>query len=302
MGFVLLLIRLYLRALALVAPRVAGRRAYKIFSTPRTRRSVPPWAEDAMAEAEPLSFDVEGDEIQAYRWRPPEPDGAPRIVLMHGWESRGARLAAWAGPLTEAGFEVVTLDGPAHGESGGKQADPVSFVRCMSALAREVGPFDGCVGHSLGGFSCLTAAAAPAVLFPDDDDGRAAEAHRERFRFRRAVVIAGAESGVDAMRMFCDILGLGQSFAPLLLDGAAEQAGGPISSFDLHRTYPSCPIPTLWMHDPADEDVALAAAERVAATCGHVDLQQVHGLGHHKIVRDEDVIRRGVAFLSEILR
>ena len=289
MGFVLLLIRAYLRALALIAPRFGGRQAYKIFSTPRTRRALPPWAGDIMERAETFEVPVGDIHVRAYRWAGPE--GASRILLVHGWESRAARLAAWVEPLQEAGFEVVAFDAPAHGESEGQRANPLAFVRAMQAVAQQVGPIHGCVGHSLGGFSVLMNAVAPPQLGLEDRQ-------EELFPLKRLVVLAGAESGVDAMTMFSELLGLGRRFPARILDAAAEEAGAPIRDFDAHRTFPSRPIPTLWFHDPEDTDVPLEAAERVERSCSHVELRRTHGLGHHKIVRDAEVIQQGVSFLT----
>ena len=288
MAFILFCIQSYLKALALISPKLAGRRAYKIFSTPRTRRSIPPWAESVMANADTVELSVEGKAVRAYRWAN---EGRPRILLAHGWESRAARLAAWVEPLLDAGFEVVAYDAPAHGESEGKQTNPKEMVLTMAELARRVGPIDGCVGHSLGGFSVLMAASA--LEKPGFED-----VEPDLFRFQRIVAVAGAETGVDAMTMFCHALGLGARFVPLVVGAAGEEAGASISSFDIHRTFPEHPIPTLWMHDLEDADVSFESAQRVAETCPHVTLEQVEGLGHQKIVRDPDIVRRGVEFLS----
>ena len=275
-------ISICLKSLAAVAPRSAGRAAYRLFSTPRSRRAVPKWAEDVMAEAQNLDLSVNGLRIVGYRW--PGRKGAPRVMLVHGWESRAARLAAWVRPLLDAGYEVVGFDAAAHGESEGRRADPLAFVQAMEALAHKVGPANVCIGHSLGGLAALIATSrdAPGALDPE-----------------RLVILAGAESGADAMGMFCDVLGLGRGFLPLLLEGAGEAAGRPIHDFDGHRVFAGKRIPTLWIHDEHDDEVLIQAAERVARSCEHVTLERAHGLGHHKIVRDLDVVRRGVRFLCQ---
>ncbi len=66
---VLTFFRLYFQMLARIAPRTAGRHAYKLFSTPRRRATVPSAVESVMARAE--CFDVEAGEyrVAAYRWQ-----------------------------------------------------------------------------------------------------------------------------------------------------------------------------------------------------------------------------------------
>ncbi len=292
---ILALFRIYFRTLARFAPRTAGRHAYRLFTTPRRRATVPSAIEDVMARAD--RFEVESGEyrVAAFRWTATDA-GAPRVMLVHGWESRAARMAVWVEPLLAAGFEVVASDAPAHGESTGRRANPMVFADALWAVIDRVGPPSACVGHSLGGFTSLLAVGGGELF------------GREALSLERLVILAGAESGVDAMSMFCDILGLGQgfprrgtngTFLPLLLAGAAEGGGGrQVADFDAHRLFADHPVPTLWLHDPEDDEVPYEAGERVARVCPHVTLERVEGLGHHRIVRDPEMIRRGLDFLA----
>ncbi len=286
---ILRLFRTYFRTLARVAPRTAGRHAYRLFTTPRRRATVPSAVEEVMARAE--RFDVEPGEyrVAAYRWGAQAGGTAPRVMLVHGWESRAARMAVWVEPLLGAGFEVVAFDAPAHGESTGRRTNPMVLSDAMWAVIDHVGPVSACVGHSLGGFASLLAVSGGGL------------SGREPLAVERLVIIAGAESGVDAMTMFCDILGLGGTFLPLLLAGAAEGAGGrQVADFDAHRLFVDHPVPTLWLHDPEDDEVPFEAGERVARVCPHVTLEPTPGFGHHRIVRDPAMIRRGLDFLAEL--
>lgn len=288
---VLSLLRFYFRTLARIAPRTAGRHAYRLFSTPRRRASVPSAVEGVMDRAE--RFDIESGEyrVAAYRWTADSAVGAtpPRIMLVHGWESRAARMAVWVDPLLDAGFEVVAFDAPAHGASTGRRANPMALTEAMWAVIERVGLPTACVGHSLGGFASLLAVAGGRLI------------GRESLAAERLVILAGAGSGVDAMAMFCDVLGLSEGFLPLLLEGATEGAGGlKVADFDAHRLFGDYPVPTLWLHDPEDDEVPFEAAERVARVCPHVTLERIEDLGHHRIVRDPAMITRGLEFLADL--
>ncbi len=289
--FILTLLRIYFQILARIAPRTAGRHAYRLFSTPRKRASVPSAVEPVMARAERLQVDSGEFQIAAYRWPANNNAGpaAPRVMLLHGWESRAGRLAVWVDPLLAAGFEVVAFDAPAHGESTGRRANPMVFVEAMRAVEKRVGSLSACVAHSLGGFTSLLAVSGEELF-----------AHGA-LNVERLVILAGANSGVDAMAMFCDIIGLNRDFLPLLLAGAAEAADGrQVADFDAHKLFHGRPIPTLWLHDPEDAEVPFEAAERVARVCPHVSLEPIHGLGHHLIARDPEMIHRGLDFLADL--
>ena len=286
-SMVLTAIRLYFSTLQRLAPKVAGRQAFQMFCTPRFRRPIPSATEEIMARAEALELDVEGQRVAVFLWRGTGGEEAPRVILAHGWESRAARLSQWVDPLLEQGYEVVAYDAPAHGASEGRRSTPLLFARTLRAVVDHLGPARAIVGHSLGAYSSLMAASVGEWIDQEDLD------------VDRIVAVAGAESGREAMAMFCRILGLGPDFLPLILDSAAEQAGGrSMADFDARRIWTRRSIPTLWLHAPEDEEVAFEGAEAVAATCPHVQLEAVPGLGHHRIVRDPGIIQRGVEFLA----
>lgn len=297
---IIALIRSYLKLLVLIAPKAAGRQAYWLFGRPRTRRTVPEAVEAVMARAERFEVEAGGHRVVAYRWRisgDAEPSGTepgdiepaagrPRVMLVHGWESRAARLAVWVEPLLEQGVEVVALDAPAHGASDGHSTDPGVYAEAIGKVAESVGPVTACVGHSLGGLASVLAVAGADLL------------GRTPLELDRLIIIAGAESGVDAMSTFCDVLGLGQQFLPRVLEGAASKIGRSVSDFDVHRLLADRPIPTLWFHDPEDGVIPFESCQRVLRTCPHVSLETKEGLGHHQIARDPEVIRRGLEFLT----
>ncbi|MEM6794980.1 MAG: alpha/beta hydrolase [Acidobacteriota bacterium] len=297
---IFLLISRGLQLLSWLMPRTAGRVAYRLFCKPMSRRSVPESVEAIMGRAERITLELPpGAEpggippmnpgplkVAAYRWPAPAGSG-PRVLLVHGWESRAARLAVWVEPLLAAGFEVVAFDGPAHGESAGSRSNPIEFVSAMRALVARVGQPDAVVAHSMGGLATLIATSGHQVF------------GGFQLRPQKILILAGGNSGVQAMSLFCAALGLRQGFVSRLLDAAAEVSGGhQIGDFDGDRLFPEVEISTLWLHDPEDPVVPFEAAQKVAAACPHVELVALSGLGHHQIARDPAVIERGVAFLS----
>jgi len=242
-----------------------------------------------MARAESFNVRAAGIRVAAYRWPAIANDGIsspPRAMLVHGWESRAARLAIWVQPLLDAGFEVIAFDAPAHGASDGKRANPRAFVDSMHALIERTGPVSACIGHSLGGLASVMAIGGGRLL------------GHPNLAVERMIILAGANSGADAMGMFCDVLALGEAFKPLLLAAAAETAGRPVTDFDGHRLFTDGSLPTLWFHDPEDDEVPFSGAEKLARACPHVILKSTEGVGHHRIVRAPEMIREGTEFLT----
>src|SRR5580692_6315423 len=79
----------------------------------------------------------------------------PAVYLMHGWGGYRGQLGAFVAPLTEAGFRVVALDAPGHGESGpgmfgrGRALMP-DFINALRTAMAHYGAAHGVIAHSLG--------------------------------------------------------------------------------------------------------------------------------------------------------
>jgi len=119
----------------------------------------PRWFRQALA----MPFDerrveVDGCPIHYLRWGDPS---QPGLVLVHG----GAAHAHWwsfIAPQLTHQYHVVALDLSGHGDSGRRERYPrevwAEEVMAVAADARMVGaPI--LVGHSMGGFVCMAAAA-----------------------------------------------------------------------------------------------------------------------------------------------
>jgi alpha-beta hydrolase superfamily lysophospholipase len=139
-------IRGALRGLTAVSPALASNAAGALFRmAPRHRTSEEEQRALASARHARLTT-AAGDSISTWEWG----DG-PRVLLVHGWGSRGARLTTFLAPLLDAGFSVVTFDAPGHGASAGRLSSAPQFVRTIEAVAADYGPFQAAIAHSMGG-------------------------------------------------------------------------------------------------------------------------------------------------------
>ena len=119
----------------------------------------PEWFREALAlRFEDHSVEVEGCPIHYLKWGTP---GRPGLVLVHG----GAAHAHWwsfIAPQLTHDYQVVALDLSGHGDSGRRDGYPRDLwadeIMAVAEDARLVGaPI--LVGHSMGGFVCIAAAA-----------------------------------------------------------------------------------------------------------------------------------------------
>lgn len=212
----------------------------------------------------------------------------PLVYLIHGWDGRRDQFGAFVQPLTAAGFRVVALDAPSHGDSGPGEFGAgrsliTEFTGALAASVRVFGPAHAVIGHSLGGGS-----AALAVL-----DGLAAG---------RLVLIAPMPDPNEFMRGFAAMAGFGDRIRAGLGRRLERRTGRPMSDFDaVGRAAAARDValpPLLVIHDRQDRQIPFSQGKAIAAAWPGAELLSTRGLGHNRILRDPQVVRSAVDFVN----
>ena len=99
----LVILRALLRLLALVSPRLAAHRLYRLWFV--THRFAEP-VREARWRHQGTAFTVAGQNgpLGLYRW-----GQGPCVLLLHGWNGRGKQMGGFAVPLVKAGYCAVAL-------------------------------------------------------------------------------------------------------------------------------------------------------------------------------------------------
>jgi pimeloyl-ACP methyl ester carboxylesterase len=275
--WLLITLRTFFAALSVLSPNTAGRIALRLFCTPR-RHHRPGW-ERAIADCGQRAH--VGPNLMAHIWEPTSSHSGPRIVLLvHGWEGRGTQLGRFVEPLVEAGYRVVALDNPAHGESSGRRTDLIEATEALRKVGRELGPLAGIVAHSFGGAVTMLAL--------------------ERGLDAASVVLIGAPSSVeDVIARFGALAGVRGRAMKAFRRGIERQTGVKIKDVEIFERVAGLRIPALIVHDRDDREVPFGDAERLAARWRSATLMATSGLGHRRILKDDRVIRRAVDFISQ---
>ncbi|MBV8034072.1 alpha/beta fold hydrolase [Roseateles sp.] len=204
----------------------------------------------------------------------------PRVVLVHGWNSRGAHWLAFARALVQAGFSVTLFDLPGHGDSGGHAASVVHAGRALRAVMAACGDVHAVVGHSMGSAAALLAFA-------------------HGLRVKRSVHLAGPSSLTPMVKSLARAQGLGPADAAAFAGWVEGFIGTRIACVDLERLQQGLRHPALIVHDPEDHTVPFTASQALHAAWAGSRLEPMPGLGHRRLLADADVIARSVAFLAE---
>lgn len=204
----------------------------------------------------------------------------PRVVLVHGWNSRGSHLLGFVQPLVDAGFAVTLFDLPGHGDSGGHAASVVHAGRALRTVMTTLGNVHAVIGHSMGSAAALLAFA-------------------HGLQVKRSVHLAGPSSLTPMVKGIAKAQGLGPADAAAFAGWVEGFIGTRIGCVDLERLQHGLRHPGLIVHDAEDRTVPFAASQALHAAWPGSRFAPVTGLGHRRLLADTDVIARSVAFIAD---
>ena len=259
-----------------ISPRLAAAGAARLFL--RTRRYPLTEREKGYLEGARRSV-IASDQgpLAVWEWGV---EGKPAVALLHGWEGRCSQLGAFAAPLVEAGFRVVGVDAVGHGESPGRDSSLVAIAAALRALANHHGPFAGVVAHSAGTVGAIYALA-------------------NGVRMDRLVCVA---PGVDLdgyARDFSRLFGLSPEASRRMRRRIESRIGVSWDDLDPRRAAADRRVPLLVVHDRADREAPIAGGEALVRAWPGSRLMVTEGLGHRRILVNEQVLTAATSFLSE---
>lgn len=257
-------------------PGLTARVARRMFMRPR-RLPARQWEQSAIDQAERFNF---RNGLSAMRWGN---HNGPIALCIHGWEGRGSQFAAFVDPLVAAGFHVIALDGPAHAHSPGKEANPLIFRDALLEVAEESGPLSLIIGHSMGAASTLLAI-------------------NKGLDVQAAVCIASPASVRKVATLFSNYIGLPTRARLRFFKVIEDHTNTPMDSIEIRNVVKTFTTPGLIIHDSDDNDVRFDAAGEIVKNWPNAKLLATSGLGHYRILRDENVINTVVSFANEAIQ
>jgi len=258
-----------------VMPALMGRWAYGLWF--RTRRFPESAAGRRVAEtARRETLQVAGLPVALYRW-----GRGPVVLFVHGWSGRGSQVAAFVEPLQLAGYQVVAVDAPGHGETPGDRTNILECAAVLQAVAQHCGPLHGAICHSFGGMALVYAM-------------------RQGMRVGRVVSLAAPATVEFLVEGFTRTLAMPPAVIADLrrrLERRFEgDFWGRISTLNNVR---ELAVPALVIHDADDGSVPWEHGEMIAAAWPGARLMKTRGLGHGRILRDPRTVEAAVTFISQ---
>ena len=256
-----------------VSPSLTTKFAAKLFTTP-IRHKLP--KRELHMERDSIVIPEIQKEIVVYEYGKSD----KKVLLVHGWSGRGTQLVKIADELLKMGYMTISFDAPAHGKSKGNSSIMIEFIASILEIEKQYGPFEFAIGHSLGGMSVLNAI-------------------KQNLQVKKAVIIGSGDIIQDIIDDFICKLQLKPEYGIKLRDHFEAKFGGKMDDYSAYKAAEKTEIPVLVIHDKDDDDVSVKAAYHIQKHLKQSEIMITEGLGHRKILGDENVIQKVKEFISK---
>jgi pimeloyl-ACP methyl ester carboxylesterase len=258
-------------------PALAAHVAFRQLATP-PRRVSGSWPVAIREHTRTRRLKTGSVELAVYEW-----GQGPAVMLVHGWGSNATHLARLVQPLQSAGFRVIAFDAPAHGRSTGRSTDMVAYAQAVALVAREAGPLHAVIGHSFG---------AAMAMYAARDWGVSAS---------RLVLVSSFNDCNWFLEMFAQHVGLTPEVLRRTRELLTQRYGGRLDwqRMSVTEMLRHADRPALVVHDENDKEIPFEHGLSMTTALQTAQLKATRGLGHHRVLRHPEVIRRITAFLVD---
>jgi len=253
------------------APAATANKTLDIFCTPRGGR-IKSHQKKFLRKFDKHALKLDDKDIMTYHYA----GNGPTILLAHGWESNSFRWRKLFKHLQAADFNIVAMDGPAHGNSGSDRFTALLYAQMMKVVTEYYNPQVLC-GHSIGGMAsiiCLHQFDLPSV--------------------RKAVILASPDKLTDITNNYFNIIGGSNSLRSSYEKNFVAVFGKPIDYYSSASFASEFSLPALVVHDKEDSINKFDEGERIHRSWEGSELFVTHGLGHS--LQNKEVHRKVVDF------
>jgi len=260
---------------SLLLPEHAAALAERLFLTPPAPQ-LPQSTFFDFLDAHAGYLEYRGRSLATWRWGP---RAAPAVLLAHGWGGHAAQMRGFVPRLLAEGYRVIAYDQPAHGLSEGKLTGLPDFAGALAAVAAHHGNVRHVIAHSLGGVATAIALSRGLSL-------------------RSTVLISPPSDLVGYSRQFARWYWMPEPLRRAMQAAIEERFGLRWFDLEIPRLTPRLNTPALVIHDRGDGMVPWSQGAALARAWPGARLLSTEGLGHGRILGNDDVLRAAADFIA----
>jgi pimeloyl-ACP methyl ester carboxylesterase len=262
-----------LNATSLISSAYASKQALNLFATPRKGR----YTESQKETVNSASVETvihHNIKITTYQWA-----GRNKTVLLaHGWESNASRWKYLLKHFKEQDYNIIALDAPAHGNSGGKQFNALLYSECINTVAQHFKP-DVLIGHSVGGMAsvfCMHNHDLPTV--------------------KKLILLGAPANFTDVFARYKEMMGFNSRISKGLDSIIIKRFNNPVDYFSAANFTKAFEADGLIVHDQNDKIIPYEDALLFANCYQNSELITTEGFGHG--LKDKSLTPQLISFIN----
>ena len=262
-------------------PDYFGKLAYEQWFT-TTRFKTPSYELPALTSATRETIKVNNQPVAVYIWQDKISEPKATLLFVHGWTGRGTQIVNYIEKLNAIGYRVISFDGPAHGNSPGKQTSALEMTDTVLALNKQYGKFDAAITHSFGGMVLIYAMTLGLEL-------------------DRCALICPPKDFQIILDNFQRILSLPDSVMQVMIRKSFATYGQITrDAVDAVSNVKNLKCKSLLIHDEDDTEIPWQSSEQITQAWAGARFIKTSGLGHRRIIHDREVISNIVKFFNDV--
>lgn len=240
-----------------ISKNLAAKSALNLFSKPlkgRPNESQSNFLSTAFKE----ELTYKNQSIMSYRWLGKQ----DTILLVHGWESNAARWKKLIQYLQQKDYNIIALDAPGHGFSGGKSFNALLYSEYINVVVKKFNP-SVIIGHSVGGMA--------SVFFQN----------KYNVDTINKIILLGAPSEfTDVLDRYTDMLGYNNRVKNQLITLIIERFGAAPENFSSSKKAKNITSKGLIIHDELDQIIPYTDALLIKDSFKGSKFITTSGYGH----------------------
>ncbi|WP_296316875.1 alpha/beta fold hydrolase [Winogradskyella sp. UBA3174] len=263
-----------LNATSLISSKYASKKAINLFASPRKGR----YSENQkkiIASAKFQELTYKDLNIATYQWS----GKGKTILLAHGWESNASRWDYILEDLKAQNYNIIALDAPAHGQSGGKQFNAILYSEFINVVAKKLQP-DVLIGHSVGGMAsvfCMNNHELPSI--------------------KKLILLGAPAHFTGVFSRYKSMMGYNKRISKGLDSIVLERFGKPVDYFSAVNFVTSIEAKGLIIHDKKDRIIPYEDAQLFANRYKNSKLISTSGFGHG--LKDKSLTPQIIKFIND---
>jgi esterase/lipase len=262
-----------------VSPDTAAHLATFLFLRPR-RKSVN-YLENLPEGATRIEIFHNLKKLTAYSWG----TGEKTILLVHGWESHLGRMLPLVMPLVEAGFRVVALDSPGHGQSPQLLTNMYDVGEAVLSAMEQLGSVYAIVANSFGAAATMTMLTRHQEVQPE-----------------KVILVSPMGHSDQHIDIFSRLVGIDGKLREKARRVLQSKLPLPLEQFDVAEAAVSVRSAGMIIHDQHDLVIPLLSSWHIAdkwgGAEGDVEFVTTAQLGHKNVLHMHVVHQAIVVFLQ----